>query len=194
MPRPREFDKEEVLEKAMFLFWEQGYEATSIRALKKAMGISSSSMYETFGDKRKIFLAALARYCELERGQVMEMAQSSPNPRQFIENLVVSVDKVLPDMVQNYGSMTFNTMAEFGMRDTDVTNLLFSHYLRIAELVADVLQEGQAAQIIQAQDNPLHLAHVILSTLQGLATIKSMQPDYAYADVFPQVICKLLDC
>jgi TetR/AcrR family transcriptional repressor of nem operon len=71
MARQREFNKEEVLEQAMMVFWVQGYEATSVRDLQAATGISSSSMYEAFGDKRRLFLATLARYCALVCGDAV---------------------------------------------------------------------------------------------------------------------------
>ena len=97
----------------MLLFWRQGYEATSIRDLIGAMGISSSSMYEVFGDKRGIFLAALARYCEIERESIAQMAAGAPTPYQFIENLFASVETVVhTDSGTHNGSLVFNTMVE----------------------------------------------------------------------------------
>lgn len=193
MARKREFDKDAVLEKAMFLFWEKGFEATSIRDLKQATGISSSSMYETFGDKRNIFLQALKRYCELELRQFTDMAQQASDVKQFIRELFGSLDEVVTSGTQNYGSMTFNTMAEFGMRDADVTDLLFTHYLAIADHVAEMLAQAQSDDTISTQEDPRHLAHVILSTLQGLATIKSMKPDFPYGDAFQQVMLRILE-
>src|SRR5512132_4000579 len=62
MPRPRQFHEEEVLEKAMQLFWEKGYEATSISDLEEHLGLGRQSIYNVFGDKRQIFLNALASY------------------------------------------------------------------------------------------------------------------------------------
>jgi len=193
MARKREFDKDTVLEQAMLLFWEQGYEATSMRALQKAMGISSSSMYETFGDKRSIFLAALQRYCEIERLQVVRMAEASSDVSEFVQNLFLSIEQILPDTSQNFGSMTFNTMAEFGMRDKDVTDLLYSHFIAIADMIAKVLEQAQTTDAITTQQNPTQLAHFILSTLQGLATIKSMKPNYPYANTFQQLIVEILN-
>jgi len=192
MARKREFDKDKVLEMAMLHFWKNGYEATSIRDLKKVMGISSSSMYETFGDKDSIFMAALERYCEIERAQVSEMIDRAANAIEFIEDLFKSIDRVLPGGSQQYGSMTFNTMAEFGTGKPAVTDLLFTHFLGIAEIIADVLRDAQQTNDISATDDPLHLAHVIISNLQGLATIKSMKPDYAYADAFLKIILRVL--
>lgn len=60
--RPRSFDREAALERAMLLFWEHGYEATSLAELTSAMGISPPSLYAAFGDKQALFLQAVDRY------------------------------------------------------------------------------------------------------------------------------------
>ena len=59
--RPKAFDREEALEKAMYLFWAKGYEAASVRDLLAAMGINRGSMYATFGDKRSLFLETIGQ-------------------------------------------------------------------------------------------------------------------------------------
>jgi AcrR family transcriptional regulator len=60
--RPRSFDREAALDRAMLLFWEHGYEATSMSELTSVMGISPPSVYAAFGDKQQLFLAAVDRY------------------------------------------------------------------------------------------------------------------------------------
>src|SRR5580693_289284 len=62
MPRPRGFDSEHVVDRAMELFWTQGYEATSVSDLTAELGVHPGSLYRTFGDKHALFLRALARY------------------------------------------------------------------------------------------------------------------------------------
>jgi AcrR family transcriptional regulator len=62
--RPRGFDADEALERAMLVFWEQGYEGASLANLTDAMGISTTSMYATFGNKEELFRKALERYTE----------------------------------------------------------------------------------------------------------------------------------
>lgn len=190
MARPREFDKDQVIERAMLMFWEQGYEATSIRNLIETMGISSSSMYEAFGDKRGVFLAALARFCELERARITQMAQDAPTPEAFIERLFGSLDEVVNSRAQ--GSLAFNTMVEYGTRDTDITELLLTHYLGIAEIIADLIRTGQQQGTVASQQEPMHLAYAILSALHGVATVKGVKPDFAHARAISQVIVKLL--
>lgn len=192
MPRQREFNKQDVIERAMRLFWAQGYEATSIRDLKETMGISSSSMYEVFGDKRGVFLAALAHFCEIERERIAQMAQAAPTPQVFIEQLFASVEDVTQPQPQTQGSLAFNAMVEFGTLDPDVTPLLLDHYFGIVAIIAAVLEQGQAEGTVTRQAAPLDLAHTILTTLQGLATVKGVKPDFAHVQAITQIILHLL--
>lgn len=74
--RPKSFDKETALEQAMFVFWNQGYEATSVDDLGSAMSISTSSLYATFGGKEKLFLAALDHY-QADRGSYTKSAMAA---------------------------------------------------------------------------------------------------------------------
>src|SRR6266851_3112951 len=60
--RPREFERDVVLDRAMRFFWTRGYEATSVQHLVARMGIQRGSLYDTFGDKRALFFAAIDRY------------------------------------------------------------------------------------------------------------------------------------
>lgn len=65
--RPREFDEEEALERALDVFWARGYEAASLRELSEAMGISKPSLYAAFGDKARLHDLALTRYADRYR-------------------------------------------------------------------------------------------------------------------------------
>ncbi len=192
MPRPREFDKDDVINRALRLFWERGYEATSIRDLIDATGISSSSMYEAFGDKRGLFLVVLARFCAWERERIAQMALAAATPEQFVSGLFGSIEDAVQSTSAAQGSLAFNAMVEFGTRDPDVTPLLLTHHAGITEIVADVLRAGQAAGTVTSQEDPLELAHAIVSALDGLAIVKGVKPDYPYTAAITRVILRLL--
>ena len=192
MPRPREFDKDEVISRAMLLFWERGYEATSIRDLIDVTGISSSSMYEVFGDKRGLFLVTLARFCELERAQIAQMALDEPGPDPFINRLFGSIEHAIHSQAPAQGSLAFNAMVEFGTRDPDVTPLLLTHYFGIAQIIANVIRQGQLDGTVSSGQDPHDLAYAILSALHGLATVKGVKPDYPHAPAITQIIIQLL--
>src|SRR5512146_2087850 len=72
MARPREFDTAEALDSGMHLLWTRGYEATSLEDLLKAMRLSKSSFYETFGTKHDFLIAALTRYVDVVLGELAE--------------------------------------------------------------------------------------------------------------------------
>ena len=92
MARQKEFDRDEALHKAMEVFWSRGYEAASVGELVRHMGINRQSLYDTFGDKHSLYLAALDRYREVEGRKLFELLER-PGPvkralRQLFEGVV----------------------------------------------------------------------------------------------------------
>lgn len=84
--RPINFDKDAALEAAMLLFWERGYEGTSMADLEKAMGLNPSSIYAAFGDKHALFQLAVKRYME-KRAIYAGKALEEPTLEKFIRTL-----------------------------------------------------------------------------------------------------------
>lgn len=84
--RPREFDVEKALDSALFLFWRQGYEGTSMSSLTRAMGINTPSLYAAFGDKERLFRKVLDRYIE-RPASYLPRALEEPSARAAIERL-----------------------------------------------------------------------------------------------------------
>lgn len=192
MARPRAFDKDEVTDRAIALFLERGYEATSIRDLVEVMGISSSSMYEVFGDKRGVFLAALDRYCELERLQIAQAAYDEQSPDRFILRLFGSIEDAVPSETSSKGSLAFKTMVEYGTKDPAITQLLLKHYFGIAQIVAEVIARGQAQGTVSSLQDAHQLAYAILSALHGVATVKGVKPDFPHSSAIAGLIVQLL--
>jgi AcrR family transcriptional regulator len=87
MARPRSFDRDVALQQAMVLFWERGYEETSIGELTAAMGIGAPSLYAAFGDKRSLFEAAVERY-EGEPGGPIAAGLGEPTARAAVERML----------------------------------------------------------------------------------------------------------
>ncbi len=81
MVRPREFDEQMALIAAMNVFWEKGYEATSISDLTSRIGIQRPSLYAAFGDKRQLFPTALQRYSQLSLAYIQTKLQNSDSER-----------------------------------------------------------------------------------------------------------------
>jgi AcrR family transcriptional regulator len=87
MARPREFDEDDVLDRALATFWEHGYEGTSIDDLVAATGLGRASLYGAFGDKERIFARALERYCA-RMGDALETGEDEPSARAALGRLL----------------------------------------------------------------------------------------------------------
>src|SRR4029450_11294963 len=88
MARPKEFDPERALRKAMSLFWRLGYENTSVEALMREMGVARQSLYDTFGDKRALYLRALAFSLHPTNATRQRMPESPPSVKAGFSKLL----------------------------------------------------------------------------------------------------------
>ncbi|WP_437917513.1 TetR/AcrR family transcriptional regulator [Sorangium sp. So ce302] len=86
--RPRSFDRDAVLRRAMEVFWERGYEGTSLSDLTAAMGINSPSLYAAFGCKEALFREAVALYSEVEGAATNRAMSDEPTARRAVEAML----------------------------------------------------------------------------------------------------------
>ena len=99
--RPREFDIESAHDKAMQLFWTQGYEATSLSDLLSTMGLSKSSFYQTFESKHTLFEQCLVRYGEILISAMRAGLATAPNAIVFIAGALADISKETRDPLTN---------------------------------------------------------------------------------------------
>ena len=107
MARPRGFDRDQALETAMRLFWERGYEDTSISDLTTAMGIASPSLYAAFGDKQRLFEEAVERYAS-GPGAVVGTALLEPTAREAIERMLTDAARLYAAAERPRGCLIVN--------------------------------------------------------------------------------------
>jgi AcrR family transcriptional regulator len=122
LARPKEFDQDSALRKAIHLFSRQGFAATSTDDLMRAMGVGRQSMYDTFGDKRALFLKALEMYVT---GSVHAMRAELEKPGlalSAIQNALVTFAE-RSELSSAEGCMGLNAISEFGHRDPEVTRI-----------------------------------------------------------------------
>ncbi|HTF67590.1 MAG TPA: TetR/AcrR family transcriptional regulator [Edaphobacter sp.] len=122
MARPKEFDQENALRRAVLLFSQQGFAATSTDELMRVMDIGRQSMYDTFGDKRALYLKALAMYVT-ESVQAINAELEKPGPAlAAVRNALVAFAE-RNDLSSADGCMGLNAVSEFGQRDVEVTQI-----------------------------------------------------------------------
>src|ERR1700678_20448 len=122
MARPKEFDQDKALRKAIRIFSRQGFAATSTDDLMRVMGVGRQSMYATFGDKRGLFLKALDLYVT-ESVHSINVELQRPGPALSAVRSALAIFAERPDLSSAEGCMGLNAISEFGQRDADVTRI-----------------------------------------------------------------------
>ena len=178
MARPREFDTDLALKRAMAAFWAKGYAATSMDDLQTAMQIGRQSLYAAFGDKRRLYVEALECY---QQGSVvghLARLRSGASPMAGIEALMIGLIPT-DDAERSLGCMGVGSVAEFGAVDADLVELRARSGALLAGALADRLREAQAAgDIDPALDLDL-AARFLQTTMQGLQLAARAGGDFA---------------
>jgi TetR/AcrR family transcriptional repressor of nem operon len=134
--RPREFDKEAALDAAMGLFWRQGYEATSLDDLTRAMGLSRSSFYGSFGSKHDVLLAAIQRYNDSRFALLEQLVAAEPDPGRALR---VAVAGISNSRGSREGCFLINSAVELAPHDPEVEALSRRHLDRLEALLAGLM-------------------------------------------------------
>jgi AcrR family transcriptional regulator len=167
MARPKEFDRDVAVERAMSVFWLKGYAATSTDDLLQAMEIGRQSMYDTFGDKRRLYVEALERYqLESVAGHIRRL-RSIASPLAGIEALLVGV--ISSDRTtRERGCMGVGAICEFGNADTELAELRVKSGRMLHKAVVERLQDAQAAGEIGGTTDIERAARFVETTMFGL--------------------------
>ena len=122
MARRKEFDRDFAVERAMSVFWSKGYAATSTDDLLHAMKIGRQSMYDTFGDKKRLYLESLERYQQESVAGHIERLRSAASPLAGVEALLVGLVSS-NETRRRMGCMGVNAVSEFGNTDIELVKL-----------------------------------------------------------------------
>ncbi len=143
MPRRKQFDPQEALQRAMELFWEKGYEATSVQDLLDGMGINRFSLYDTFQGKRELFEAAMSRYMEEQvEPQLREMREGPDgygSLRRYFDTLVTRAT----GPAGWWGCLMVNTAVELAPMDRNAAK-------RVREFM-EILEEAFYRALVRAR-------------------------------------------
>ncbi|KAA6212045.1 TetR/AcrR family transcriptional regulator [Streptomyces albofaciens JCM 4342] len=181
--RPREFDREQTLKRALELFWSRGYGATSIHDLVGALGVERGSLYGAFGDKRRFYLEAVRLYWEVYERHLVTALDTSPLLPALREILThpARLDELISDMGVPQGCLVGNTTAELVPQDSEATEIVARSYRRFTSIVADALRRAQAAGEVADTRSPEAQAQLLLYVVQGLSLVSRAGLDRAAA-------------
>src|ERR1700733_13695459 len=164
MGRPKGFSREQVLEKAMPVFWKQGFADTSVQELERATGVNKSGLYTEFRDKEDLFVACLRHYLESQekRGLLTKEPLGWKNVETFLKNGPLSKG-------EQQGCFSVNSMREFAILPNEAYGVVTKHRALLQRLLAMNIEAEKPRMA------PSAIAEVVLSFFSGLCIERNLK-------------------
>jgi AcrR family transcriptional regulator len=166
--RPRTFDTSQALDRALDVFWRQGYEGTSICDLTAAMGINPPSLYAAFGNKEALFRQALDRYAET-KGAFVREALAAPRARDGIAALLHGTARHLTDKCNPSGCLLVQGIAGAGDHAQCIRDELNARRAAAQKAMRDRLKQAKDEGELPEDADPAALARYFSTVTQGMA-------------------------
>jgi len=177
MPRTIEFDRDEVVHSAMQLFWRKGYRGTSVQSLVDATGVERGSLYNTFGSKRELFLAALDRYVDDVIEDHLADLEGAGSPLEGIRRLFGRVARFSAGSGKGLGCLVTNSCVEMVPHDAEMEVRLQEIFGRMEEAFEGAITRARDEGEIDPDADPEALAAFLMNTLHGLRLTSKTNPD-----------------
>ncbi len=171
MTRTREFDVNETLDKAMYLFWEKGYVETSVRDLVKCTGVAHAGLYSAFGDKEGLFKAAVKKYCLKIADEMFGVLEHKNAGRAEIEHVFEIILQMNQDGRLRNGCMLVNTAIEFSGTDEELKDMVLGNFNKLEKALGRALTHAVAAGEVRNNLPVERIAISMATTIHGLAAL-----------------------
>jgi len=188
----KQFDRHDVLDRAMAVFWERGYEATSIQDLLQAMGINRGSLYATFGDKQQLFLAVLDHYAEKVSVAMLD-ALGDPDPRHAIAQMFAVLLRRTSDPGSPRGCLNTNTALECPGSGDAITRTVAERLGQQESALYHVLHRAQVAGALARGQDCRALARFFVGVAQGVNVVHKAGADPATLQDIVRIALGALD-
>ncbi|MCB0662803.1 MAG: TetR/AcrR family transcriptional regulator [Saprospiraceae bacterium] len=186
MPRKKQFDEDEVLEKAMQLFWLKGYHGTSIQNLVDYLGINRASLYDTFGGKHQLFLETLDRYKFSNADALLESFKEMDNVLDGLKSMFMILLQESLDDEEQKGCLMVNTTTELAPHDEVSTKVVQENRQKFIRFFKSLLEEAQERGELDADKDPEDTAQYLFTLYNGMKVIAKLEKD-------PQVMERMLE-
>lgn len=193
MARTKDFDEDEVLNKAVNLFWLKGYNGTSMQDLVDALGISRSSLYDTYGDKHTLFLKALESYQLSASGKVCNIVSSAKPAKQAIKELLEFITNGLINDKSHKGCFMVNAEVEIAPHDAEVSQMICQNDQQVEEAFYKVIKKGQESGEITNKQDARALTRFIFNNVKGIRVTAKSTTDKAIFDDIIKLALSVLD-
>lgn len=172
----KQFNPDEALTKAMRLFWAKGFSATGMAELQSEMGIGRKSLYDTFGNKRELFIKSLQHYSDSIVANITTQLMKDGSPLGNVHRLMRALQEE-HSMPESTGCLLGVSMAQFRTDDPEMARILRRHLKRVEDAFYQAFKSAQEAGELDADTNIRDLARLYMTIAQGLALIGRVQED-----------------
>jgi TetR/AcrR family transcriptional repressor of nem operon len=175
MARTKEFDPDKALQQAVDLFWTQGYARTSLDDLMTAMGIARQSLYDTFGDKRQLYIKALERYRDQTLAAARAPFAEEQSVRAGFRNLLLGISQESKAQLQR-GCLLISANLEREPGDEEIAELLIDNQKSTEAIFREAIEHAQKSGDISRKKDASALARFFIATIQGMRALGRLQP------------------
>jgi TetR/AcrR family transcriptional repressor of nem operon len=193
MARPRDFDDDAALDAAMGCFWRDGYETTSVRDLAAAMGITGTSLYNAFGDKRSLFRRALQRYAERSTRERIARLEATLPPKDAVRAFVGEIVERSLDDPDRRGCLLVNSALEIAPHDREIGAEIAARLGEIEAFLHRAVSAAQADGSVPPGRDPADLARLLLGVILGVRVLARATPQRALLEGTVRPALALLD-
>jgi TetR/AcrR family transcriptional repressor of nem operon len=193
MARSKEFNKDDVVDKAINVFWSKGFEATSMQDLVNAMGINRGSIYDTFGNKAGLFDVAISRYQIDAPSQRLLNNANTGNPREEIECFFNTLLDRHNCFEGQRGCLITNSIAELSNRKGGIATHFKTYFKNLEDALHTLIKRGQETGEITPWREARALARSLLASAQGLTVVSKVNPGQETLSDIATTAVSLLD-
>jgi len=176
MPWEKNFEVEDVLEKAMQAFWKQGYEATSMKTLSECMGLNPGSIYAEFGSKKNLFLSTLDHYLEQTQA-LLAGFEESHSPLGAILAVFDHMTEDVKHNPDNAGCYLVNSVLECSPKDKDIDKAVHAGMEAFDTTIQRLIAQGQKTGEINPGLDPAKTARILHGLVAGGRVMSKGRPN-----------------
>ncbi len=177
MPWDKQYDETDVLDRAMVVFWANGYEATSISDLVDATGINRGSIYAAFEDKRTLFVRALEHYDRQHRLAFLSNIENNNGPKSAIIAIFDAVITSALEGAKPSGCLLVNTALELSEHDPEIARIVRDSLTELEQFFARMVARGQAEGQLPDSLNSQQAGAGLLALFLGLRVLSRSRPE-----------------
>jgi len=193
MARTKDFDENEVLGKAIAIFWHKGYNGTSMQDLVDGLGISRSSLYDTYGDKHTLFIKALESYQNEGSAKVSAIINGHGPAKEIIKKLLDLITGELLVDQEHKGCFMVNAEVEVAPHDREVNQMVCTNDQQVEDAFYQVIKKGQERGEVNNRQDARALARFIFNTVKGIRVTAKSTTDRAVFDDIIGLTLTMLD-